>query len=169
MRCTPAQRLNPHSSGARVQIQKAAALHKRSKNIEQGLAQPVARRTSLHSARSSKRTGAISSCNYAHLNYPKPLASEPYTRSAYNRRMRGWSFPIGRILGVDIRIHTFFLLLLGLSISYATMTGATGTRGFALWLLLVLAVFVREVARAVGAAWFGLDVRSMLLLPTGSL
>jgi Zn-dependent protease/predicted transcriptional regulator len=83
--------------------------------------------------------------------------------------MRGWSFPIGRFLGVDVRIHTFFLLLLGLSISYASMTGATGTRGFGLWLLLVLAVFVREVARAVGAAWLGLDVRSMLLLPTGSL
>ena len=40
--------------------------------------------------------------------------------------MRGWSFPIGRFFGVDVRIHTFFLLLLGLSISYASMTGATG-------------------------------------------
>ncbi len=83
--------------------------------------------------------------------------------------MRGWSFPIGRFLGVDVRIHTFFLLLLGLSISYATMTGATGGRGFALWLLLLLAVVVREVARAVGAAWYGLELRSILLLPTGGL
>src|SRR5947199_354596 len=84
-------------------------------------------------------------------------------------RMRGWSFPIGRFLGVDVRIHTFFLLLLGLSISYASVAGATGTRGFALWLLLLLAVLVREAARAVGAAWFGLDIRSILLLPTGGL
>jgi Zn-dependent protease/predicted transcriptional regulator len=83
--------------------------------------------------------------------------------------MRGWSFPIGRFLGVDVRIHTFFLLLLGLSISYASISGATGARGFALWLLLLLAVVVRESARAVGAAWFGLDVRSILLLPTGGL
>jgi Zn-dependent protease/predicted transcriptional regulator len=83
--------------------------------------------------------------------------------------MRGWSFPIGRFLGVDVRIHTFFLLLLGLSISYASMTGATGGRGFGLWVLLLLAVFVREVARAVGAAWFGLELRSILLLPTGGL
>src|SRR5882757_3906034 len=74
--------------------------------------------------------------------------------------MRGWSFPIGRFLGVDVRIHTFFLLLLGLSISYASVSGASGARGFALWLLLLLAVAVREAARAVGAAWFGLDVRS---------
>jgi Zn-dependent protease/predicted transcriptional regulator len=83
--------------------------------------------------------------------------------------MRGWSFPIGRFLGVDVRIHTFFLLLLGLSISYASVAGASGARGFALWLLLLLAVAVREAARAVGAAWFGLDLRSMLLLPTGGL
>ena len=74
--------------------------------------------------------------------------------------MRGWSFPIGRFLGVDVRIHTFFLLLLGLSISYASMTGATGARGFALWLLLLLAIFIREVARAIAAAWFGLEVRN---------
>ena len=83
--------------------------------------------------------------------------------------MRGWSFPIGRFLGVDVRIHTFFLLLLGLSISYASMAGATGGRGFALWVLLLLAVVVRETARAVGAAWFGLELRSILLLPTGGL
>ena len=83
--------------------------------------------------------------------------------------MRGWSFPIGRILGVDVRIHTFFLLLLGLAISYATMTGASGARGFALWLFLLLAVVVREIARAIAAAWFGLELRSILLLPTGGL
>jgi predicted transcriptional regulator/Zn-dependent protease len=83
--------------------------------------------------------------------------------------MRGWSFPIGRFLGVDVRIHTFFLVLLGLSISYASMTGATGGRGFVLWLLLLLAVVVREVARSIGAAWFGLELRSVLLLPIGGL
>jgi Zn-dependent protease/predicted transcriptional regulator len=83
--------------------------------------------------------------------------------------MRGWSFPIGRYLGVDVRIHTFFLLLLAVSISFASVDGSTGMRGFGLWLLLVLAVAVREVARALAAAWFNLDVRSVLLLPTGGL
>jgi Zn-dependent protease/predicted transcriptional regulator len=83
--------------------------------------------------------------------------------------MRGWSFPIGRFLGVDVRIHTFFLVLLGLSISYASMSGATGGRGFGLWLLLLLAVAVREAARALAATWFGLELRSVLLLPIGGL
>jgi len=83
--------------------------------------------------------------------------------------MRGWSFPIGRFLGVDVRIHTFFLLLLGLSISFASLSGATGGRGFSLWLLLLLAVLIREIARALAAAWYGLEVRSILLLPIGGL
>ncbi len=83
--------------------------------------------------------------------------------------MRGWSFPIGRVLGVDVRIHTFFLLLLAVSISFASVDGSTGMRGFGLWLLLVVAVAVREVARAMAAAWYNLDVRSLLLLPTGGL
>src|SRR5207248_1813330 len=98
-----------------------------------------------------------------------PLCLRGWTAAHTMVGMRGWSFPIGRFLGVDVRIHTFFLLLLGLSISYASVSGATGTRGFALWLLLLLAVLVREAARAVGAAWFGLDIRSILLLPTGGL
>jgi len=83
--------------------------------------------------------------------------------------MRGWSFPIGRFLGVDVRIHTFFMLLLGLAISFASMSGVSSGRGFGLWLLLLLAVAVREIARAIAAAWFDLDLRSVLLLPTGGL
>ena len=83
--------------------------------------------------------------------------------------MRGWSFPIGRFLGVDVRIHTFFMLLLGLAISYASMSGTSGGRGFALWMLLLLAVAVREVARSIASIWFGLELRSILLLPTGGL
>jgi Zn-dependent protease len=83
--------------------------------------------------------------------------------------MRGWSFPIGRFLGVDIRIHTFLVLLLGVAVSYGSVVGSTGGRGFSLWLLLLLALAVREIARAIAAAWLGLDLRSLLLLPTGAL
>jgi len=83
--------------------------------------------------------------------------------------MRGWSFSIGRFLGVEIRIHTFFLLLLGLSISYSSVSGSTGARGFALWMLLLLAIVVREITRAIAAAWYNLELRSVLLLPTGGL
>jgi len=83
--------------------------------------------------------------------------------------MRGWSFPFGRYLGVEVRIHAFFVLLLGMSISYASIVNGSGTSGFGLWLMLLAAVVVREVARAIVCAWFGLDVRSVLLMPMGGL
>ncbi len=88
---------------------------------------------------------------------------------AYNQNMRGWSFPVGRYLGVEVRIHAFFLLLLGMSISFASVTGSTGMRGLGLWIMLLFAVMVREIARAIAGAWFGLELRSILLLPTGGL
>jgi len=83
--------------------------------------------------------------------------------------MRGWSFPVGRFFGVEVRIHAFFLLLLALGIGVGSVAGATTGRVLALWCMLLFAVVVREVARAIAAAWFGLDLRSVLLLPTGGL
>ena len=87
----------------------------------------------------------------------------------YNRRMLGWSFSVGRIFGVEIRLHSFFFFLLVLSMTWATALGHTLWRGVMLWVLLLLAVAVREVARSLMAAWFGIGVKSLLLLPTGGI
>lgn len=83
--------------------------------------------------------------------------------------MRAWSFPLGRWFGVDLRIHMFFVLLLGFSLLSTGVAGVSAWRGIALWLALLLVVFVREVARLVTAAWNGLHLRSILLLPIGGL
>jgi Zn-dependent protease/CBS domain-containing protein len=83
--------------------------------------------------------------------------------------MRGWSFPLGRWFGVDLRIHTFFLLLLGFCLLSTSVAGVAAWRGVMLWLLLLLAVAVREVARIITAAYHGLQLRSILLLPIGGL
>lgn len=83
--------------------------------------------------------------------------------------MRGWSLPLGRILGVEVRMHTFFVLLLGLSIADASSVGSAASRGVLLWFALLLAIGVREVARATTAAYFGLELRGILLLPIGGL
>jgi CBS domain-containing protein len=83
--------------------------------------------------------------------------------------MRGWSFPFGRFLGVEVRIHAFFVLLLGMSISFGTILSGSGSSGMGLWFMLLFAVAVREIARAVVCAWYGLDIRSILLMPTGGL
>jgi Zn-dependent protease len=169
MGSTAAQRLDSNCSRTGIKIDEAALGNAWSKDIEDSLAQAIARRACLIAARSGELAGAVNAGDDAHLSILSRLSPKPLAAAHTIVDMRGWSFPIGRFLGVDVRIHTFFLLLLGLSISYASMTGATGGRGFALWVLLLLAVFVREIARAVGAAWFGLELRSILLLPTGGL
>jgi len=83
--------------------------------------------------------------------------------------MRGWSIPIGRILGVELRIHATLVLLLAVAIVSGPLTGCNGARMLGLWFLLLLAIVVRETARAVGAAWYGVELGAVLLLPTGGL
>jgi Zn-dependent protease/predicted transcriptional regulator len=83
--------------------------------------------------------------------------------------MRGWSFPVGRFFGVEVRIHAFFLLLLAMAIAAGSIAGSSSGRVLMLWLLLLFAVAVRELARALAAVWFGLELRGILLLPTGGL
>lgn len=83
--------------------------------------------------------------------------------------MRGWSFPLGRWWGTDLRIHTFFVLLLGVCMGYASMLQLSQWHGFALWVLLLCAVLAREIGRAIAAAYHGLQIRSVLLLPIGGL
>jgi Zn-dependent protease/predicted transcriptional regulator len=70
---------------------------------------------------------------------------------------------------VDVRIHAFFLLLLTVLVGVTSLAGVSPGRGLALWMILLIAVAVREMARALAAAWFGLDLRGILLLPTGGL
>ncbi|QNI31777.1 CBS domain-containing protein [Alloacidobacterium dinghuense] len=83
--------------------------------------------------------------------------------------MRGWSFPLGRWMGVDLRIHTFFLLLLGLCLLSTNLVNVQSWRAIMLWLILLLAVVVREIARVIVAAYHGVQLRSILLLPIGGL
>jgi CBS domain-containing protein/Zn-dependent protease len=83
--------------------------------------------------------------------------------------MRSWSFTLGRWFGIDIRIHAFFLVLTGLCMAASLENNGMIWRGIIMWLLLLLAVAVRESARLLGAAYFGLQIRSILLLPTGGL
>jgi len=56
-----------------------------------------------------------------------------------------------------------------MAIAVGSIAGSNSGRVLALWLLLLLAVAVRELARALAAAWYGLELRGILLLPTGGL
>ncbi len=70
-------------------------------------------------------------------------------------------------MGVELRVHLFFPLL---AFVFFGISGTDGwPRGLALFLLLVAAVVTRETARLLVAAWLGLRLRAVLLLPIGGL
>ena len=83
--------------------------------------------------------------------------------------MRGWSIPLGRWMGVEIRIHTFFVMLAVVCLLFSNAVGAPAITGLGLWFLIAAAVAVRETARLITAAWLGLRLRTILLLPIGGL
>jgi len=85
--------------------------------------------------------------------------------------MRGWSFPAGRVFGVDIRIHITFLFLLGfIWFSESLTMGVTGPgRGLALVVIIFGCVVLHELAHAVVARRSGITVRSIILLPIGGV
>ncbi len=73
------------------------------------------------------------------------------------------------MFGVEVRLHSFFVFLLAPATVWSVVMGRPPIRGVVLWGLLLVAVLVREVARAIAAAAFYLNVKSVLLLPTGGL
>ncbi|MGB8262023.1 MAG: CBS domain-containing protein [Terracidiphilus sp.] len=81
--------------------------------------------------------------------------------------MRGWSIPLGRWMGVELRIHAFFPLLALVCLGLSAADGLL--RGLGLFFALCAAVLVRDTARLLVAAWFELKLRALLLLPIGSL
>jgi CBS domain-containing protein/Zn-dependent protease len=70
-------------------------------------------------------------------------------------------------LGVELRVHTFFLLLAVVCLGLSASDG--WPRGLGLFVILVGAVIVRETARLIVAAWLGLRLRAILVLPIGGL
>jgi len=85
--------------------------------------------------------------------------------------MRSWSFPAGRILGVDIRIHiTFLALLVFVWLTQSATMGPSGAvRGLLLVGILFGCVILHELGHAVVAQHSGIAVRSIILLPIGGV
>jgi Zn-dependent protease/predicted transcriptional regulator len=83
--------------------------------------------------------------------------------------MRIWSISIGRIFGIDIRIHLTFVLLLFLVVTQATEAGVSATRGIVLFLTMLGAVLLHELAHALVAVQSGVRARQLVLLPIGGV
>ena len=85
--------------------------------------------------------------------------------------MRSWSISVGRIFGVDLRIHwTFFLLPLFVWYTeYASHRTANDGRGLALVGIIFACVLVHEFGHALMARRLGIRAKSIILLPIGGV
>jgi Zn-dependent protease/CBS domain-containing protein len=83
-----------------------------------------------------------------------------------------WSWKIGRFAGIDVYIHTTFLLLLaffGFNYWLQTRTLAGTLEGIGFLLLLFLSVVLHEYGHALTARRYGIKTRDITLLPIGGV
>ena len=82
--------------------------------------------------------------------------------------MRSWSIPVGRLFGVDVRIHlTFFILPMFIFwTDYALRQGnATGPRDLAIVGIILACVAMHECGHMLAARRIGLIPKAVILLP----
>ena len=82
--------------------------------------------------------------------------------------MRSWSIPIGRLFGVDVRIHlTFFILPTFIFwTDYSLRQGnATGPRDLAIVGIILACVAAHECGHMLAARRVGLIPKAVILLP----
>jgi Zn-dependent protease/CBS domain-containing protein len=85
--------------------------------------------------------------------------------------MRSWSISLGKLLGVELRVHVAFLFLLSFVLLYDAGVGGPPAviRGFALTGLVLVAVIFHEMGHFLAAARLGVPMRGSILMPTGGI
>ncbi len=81
-----------------------------------------------------------------------------------------WSFKIGSIMGIPIKVHATFLLLLVL-IFFAgfSVIGVGGLNGVIFVILIFASVVFHELSHSIVARHFGIGVQDITLLPIGGV
>ena len=85
--------------------------------------------------------------------------------------MRSWSIPVGRLFGIEIRIHLTFLFLLVFvwSTESATQDVTAALRGLALVGIVFGSVVLHELGHALVARGSGIPAKAIILLPIGGV
>ncbi len=83
----------------------------------------------------------------------------------------GWSLPIFRIAGIQLRIHVTFLLLIAwLAFGYYSAGGSAVAASRVIFVLLLFAcVVLHEFGHALAAKAFGINTPDITLLPIGGV
>ena len=83
-----------------------------------------------------------------------------------------WSWKIGRVGGIDLRVHaTFFILLAWMALVYYRQSGTAGgaARGVLFTIALFASVVLHELGHASAARRVGVPTRDITLLPIGGV
>jgi CBS domain-containing protein len=83
--------------------------------------------------------------------------------------MRGWSIPLGKFFGTEVRLHLTFLLLLALIVTQTLKAEVSASRGVVLFFIVLLAVAVHEAARAQFTTGKRDKLQRLVLLPIGGV
>lgn len=85
-------------------------------------------------------------------------------------RRRSLSFPIGRVAGIQLRVHVTFFLLVPLFAFAGTEPGGPGALGAVLWLFVIFGcVVLHELSHCLVARPRGAVVHEIELLPIGGV
>ncbi len=80
----------------------------------------------------------------------------------------GWSIKIGRLFGIDLKVHfTFLLILIWGAFNYGGSAGPL--YGVLVVLALFSLVFLHELGHSLAAMWYGISVKDIILLPIGGV
>ena len=81
-----------------------------------------------------------------------------------------WSFRLARLLGIEVRVHaTFFLILLWVALQYRGQGLAQMADGLLFVLAIFLCVVLHEYGHALAARRYGIQTRDITLLPIGGV
>jgi Zn-dependent protease len=83
--------------------------------------------------------------------------------------MRSWSIPLGKLFGVDVRVHVLFAVLLAYMVVAQISAGGQPGRACILATLMLVSVLLHEMAEIAAAAGAGAAPRLILLLPFGGI
>ena len=82
-----------------------------------------------------------------------------------------WSFPVGRLFGIPIRVHYTFLLLLAFIwyVESSVLGAEAGFHSVLFWALIFACVLLHELGHSLVAQSYGLTITSIMLLPIGGV
>ncbi|MGA7558642.1 MAG: site-2 protease family protein [Terriglobales bacterium] len=85
--------------------------------------------------------------------------------------MRSWSIPLGRLFGIEIRVHLTFLFLLVFvwSVERGTQDSTAALRGLGLVGIIFGSVVLHELGHALVARRSGIEAKGIILLPIGGI